>query len=157
MKVFIKGGRQRQKDAINEMIFWVGRKLLSRRLYAAIELDITILNLKKEDYQASSCPDNSYRKTAKPRIFKLEFSSYYKLDELREALVHEMVHVKQYAQGHLYDYENDRTRYKGKIYPSSIEDGKRYWQLPYEVEARGLQEGLRMEFREYLKNRGKRY
>jgi len=157
MKVSIKGGLKRQRDAINEMVYWVGRQLLSRRLYAATILNIELKNLDKEDYKACTnvCPE--YYASRRPRAFDLEFDKSKKLDEIREDLCHEMVHVKQFERGELYRYDqHEHIRWKDKIYHTSIEDGIEYWSLPYEIEARGHEKALRMKFREYLKTRGKR-
>ena len=157
MKVSIKGGRQRQRDAINEMVFWIGRQLLSRRLYATTILNIELKNLDKEDYNAATIVSPEYRLSSRPRVFNLEFDKKKNIEDLRKDLAHEMVHVKQYERGELYRFDKtDHIRWKGKIYHSSIEDGVDYWSMPYEVEARGMEDALKMKFREYLKTRGKR-
>jgi hypothetical protein len=154
MKVTIKGGLKRQREAIDEMVFWLGRTLLSRRLYAGIILNIEIKNLSHEDYNAATYVNQSEYLTNRPRVFDLEFSSKRTLEEIRTDLVHEMVHVKQYATGELYRYDRtDHIRWKDKIYPPGIEDGNNYWIMPYEVEARGQELGLKMKFREYLRGK----
>ena len=158
MKVTIKGGLKRQRKAIEEMVYWLGHTLLSRRLYAGITLNIILKNLTNEEYNAATNVNQSEYLTNRPRVFDLEFSSRRSLEEIRTDLAHEMVHVKQYAIGQLYRYDRtDHIRWKDKIYPPGIEDGKFYWSMPYEVEARGHETGLRMQFREYLinKKRGK--
>jgi len=158
LKVSIKGGLKRQREAINEMVYWLGHNLLSRRLYAAITLNIELKNLSKEGYNASTNVNQSEYLTNRPRGFDLEFCSKRTLEKIRTDLAHEMVHVRQYATGQLYKYDRtDHIRWKDKIYPPGIEDGDDYWTMPYEIEARGQELALKMKFREYLinKKRGK--
>lgn len=53
-------------------------------------------------------------------------------------LAHEMVHVKQFARGEL---NESLTRFKGKDYSNT-----KYWDQPWEVEARKLQYNMVIKF-----------
>lgn len=60
-------------------------------------------------------------------------------------LSHELVHVKQYLNGELFDYANGiESRFQGKVYKvsqSSKMDWS-YYESPFEIEAYGRAEGI---------------
>lgn len=62
------------------------------------------------------------------------------LYELMRSLIHELIHVKQYATNQMYDYVNGNVRYDGKVYEDAI-DYEAYWDNPWEIEAYGRTEG----------------
>jgi hypothetical protein len=64
------------------------------------------------------------------------------------ALAHEMIHLKQYAKGELYEYESDATKWKGKIITPTL----MYWDHPWEIEAYGRQLSLYNKFIIYQKS-----
>ena len=54
-------------------------------------------------------------------------------------VAHELVHVKQFAKGELYDSTvKDRTRWHGQWMKRTPD----YWDLPWEIEAYGREVGL---------------
>ena len=59
-----------------------------------------------------------------------------RLKSVIEVLMHELIHVKQYANNELFDYKNGDTRYDGKVYPLN-EEYEEYWNSPWEIEAYG--------------------
>lgn len=69
-------------------------------------------------------------------------------------LMHELIHVKQYANSELFDYVDGRTRWKGKIYESK-RDMESYYDSPWEIEAYGRTEGLWDLFNHKLKKDAK--
>ena len=56
-------------------------------------------------------------------------------------LAHEMVHVKQWAKGEMYEYSRTPSlvRFKKSVYDMNDID---YYDYPWEIEAFGRQEGL---------------
>jgi len=56
-------------------------------------------------------------------------------------LMHELVHVKQYANSEMFDYVDGRTRWKGSVYDNA-KDMESYYDSPWEIEAYGRTEGL---------------
>lgn len=57
-------------------------------------------------------------------------------------IMHEMVHVKQYAKGELFQSLRDWNLHKWKR-KEWIDEGKvSYWELPWEIEAHGREKGL---------------
>lgn len=65
-------------------------------------------------------------------------------------IMHELVHVKQYANSELFDYVDGRTRWKGSVYDNS-KDMESYYDSPWEIEAYGRTEGLWDMFNRKLK------
>ena len=60
-------------------------------------------------------------------------------------LMHELVHVKQYAKNEMVHYERDHSVMKWKQSKISV-DTQDYWDLPWEIEAHGREEGLTQQF-----------
>ena len=61
-----------------------------------------------------------------------------------ETLAHELVHVKQYVRGELTGGPVAGLYWKGTRFV--VEDYRDYYELPYEVEARGKERGLLIGF-----------
>lgn len=66
-------------------------------------------------------------------------------DNPYEVLAHEMVHVRQYAEGHLVD-GNGHAIWKGEAFGDSRISTEEYYFSPWEVEAYGLSYGLMQLF-----------
>jgi hypothetical protein len=59
--------------------------------------------------------------------------------KLLETVAHEMVHVKQYARGELYQGSRiAKHRWQGKWISNNVD----YWDHPWEIEAHGREAGL---------------
>lgn len=142
MRIKIAGGTKQQKAVIKEMVPWVANRLFPRQA-KSILLEFTITKLK--DCSATTIPSCEYVKTPRPHVFDLEIHSKLNMKRFRECIVHELVHVMQYCKGHLYDYEDGTTWYKGELYPSEeVGDTNQetYWTASFEIEARGMEQGL---------------
>ena len=75
--------------------------------------------------------------------------------KLRDVLItvgHELVHVKQYLNGEIFDYKSGDVRYKGTYFEASCtQDEESYYDSPWEVEAYGRELGLYRMFVTKLK------
>ena len=68
-------------------------------------------------------------------------------------LAHEMVHVKQYVTGELYDYKaNTKARWHGEVMETEEID---YWVQPWEIEAWGRETGLYIYYKDHHKEQTK--
>lgn len=153
MKITIKGGNKRYREVIEDMLPWLGKKLFPR-IHKDVQLEIDIKNISK--YLASTCPNGDYLKSTRPRIFEIELHNRIKIRQLRLVLIHELVHVKQYASGKLFDYDRGVTRYLDKFYDTSAisdTDYDEYWMAPFEIEARGMEEGLLALYRKWKRQK----
>jgi hypothetical protein len=67
-------------------------------------------------------------------------------------LAHELVHVKQYLNGEIFDYVSGGVRYKGSYFDNSYEISEEtYYDSPWEVEAYGRELGLYKMFHTKMK------
>ena len=65
------------------------------------------------------------------------------------ALAHELVHVKQYSLNEMHDMSRTpNTKWK-KVTVNEIKT--HYFDLPWEIEARGREEGMYVRYLEHLK------
>jgi hypothetical protein len=56
---------------------------------------------------------------------------------------HELVHVKQYLNGEIFDYKSGDVRFKGMKFDASHYDNEeKYFESPWEIEAYGREWGL---------------
>lgn len=142
MILTIENGTKLQRKAVKEMVPWLGKKLLPR-IYKNLEITVQIFDLMKEEgCWGGAFPDEDYTKVRYPRHFVLAIHNKMKMYDFRITLCHEFVHIFHFAKGHMYSYENGSTRWKNKIHDSSMGEGLSYWEVPWEEEARGKQEGL---------------
>ena len=83
-------------------------------------------------------PDGDAERLDRPRTFDLEIHSKMSLRKVLETVAHEMVHVKQYARGELYQgVRVNKYRWQGKWVGEM-----NYWDEPWEIEAHGREAGL---------------
>lgn len=84
-----------------------------------------------------------------PKVFDIKLSKSIKnLRKIIQTLAHEMVHVKQFAKGEIYDHKFRRTFKWGKqVFNVDTCD---YWDLPWEIEAYGKEVGLYVRFKEFF-------
>lgn len=86
----------------------------------------------------------------RPREFTITLETGVSLEDTLITLAHEMVHVKQYAKGELFDYVS------GGPYMMRWRDEKRNWDdidymnFPWEIEAYGRERELYVKFRSFF-------
>lgn len=106
------------------------------------ELDI-IVHLKNLDDDESygychADPVGDAERLDRPRTFEIEVHKNMSLRKVLVTVCHEMVHVKQYAKGELYESSRQgKMRWQGK-YVKDMD----YWDQPWEIEAAGRETGL---------------
>ena len=75
-----------------------------------------------------------------------------RLKNLLINLGHELIHVKQYLNGEVFDYVSGDVRYKGAIFEAAwLENEEAYYDSPWEIEAYGREWGLYTMFVRKLK------
>lgn len=77
-----------------------------------------------------------------------------KYKTIMKSLAHELIHVKQYLNGEMFDYKNGTTtRFKGSIYTYPTVQGMdwTYWDSPWEREAYSYMEAMYYMFNEKVK------
>lgn len=135
-EIVITGGSKRLKELVRSASEFYLKKLLPRHsLYIHIHL-IPKLTQKESMYGDTIWDDQNYR----PREFVIRLDSSVDKDTLIWTLAHEMIHVKQYAKGELYDYSSrPYTKWKGEQIDA---DNYQYCELPWEIEACELDKEL---------------
>ena len=113
-------------------------KRLMKTLYIKIDLHRTLLS---KDGMEGSCIWDEWDDLKKtPRDFHIELDSTINLREILINLAHEMVHVKQWVKGEMYEYANpNEVRWMKTKYDMNDMD---YYDYPWEIDAFGRQLGL---------------
>ena len=148
MLITVEGYRSHNKklyQAIGEAAQFYGDRLLGKRMAKNILLEIKLTNdLKKKEQAYGYChviDDNLNR----PREFHIELdtSMRYKLEQILTWLAHEMVHLKQFVRGELFDYETGRVQWKTRSFGRV-----QYNDQPWEIQAYKMENELYEMFEE---------
>lgn len=103
-------------------------------------------NLKKKHDAVAHCWVYVERRH---RTFLIEVDPILSKEKIIRSIAHECVHIKQYAMDELHETkEKEKPRFLNKIFD---EKEINYWDLPWEIEAYGREEGLYRRFLEQLK------
>jgi len=133
--VRVTGGTKYQREVASKVIHWTAKQLGINRL-RTLYIQTVLTKIKNADGYCSMEDD-------KKRTFTIEANKTLKLRQLIMTLIHEMVHVKQFARNEMTDYlVNGRYRWKSKTIPQNTP----YDKMPWEREALRLQEKLTDEF-----------
>ena len=151
MQVHIKGGSKRQKQLVRSMVNFCQKKLMPK-MYN-VEININLRNFGKDDSLGYAIPSD-YADLHRPREFDVDINKQQKLRRLLETVAHEMVHVKQFARGELYEsVRRNKHRWQGKW----LNTDPKYWDQPWEIEAHGREVGLFVQWAEANKLGDKRW
>lgn len=150
MEILISGRPTKiTKKETREILNWIDRELRVDRFKTPILINLKFIkNLKyKNGYRGSAIWDDDNHR---PREFTIEVDSELSKSMSTKVLIHEMVHVRQYAEGKL----KDLLRYFSlKRWGKRIinEDKIAYKQLPWEREAYRLEKKYYKIWRDYNK------
>lgn len=139
MKVILQGKSNKiSKKEVRYILDYAANRLMSERLHNNIEVYVTFKDLKAKE--SGFCwPEDFDERTH--RFFCIEVNTTKTRRNQIRTLFHEMVHVKQYAKGELRDDRRSTqlSRWLGELHKDEDYD---YWELPWEIEAYGREEGL---------------
>ena len=142
MQISIKGGTKSQKKYVRSITKF-SVKLMMPRMHS-LELNIRIRSFGKDDGYGY-CISADGEDQARPREFNIDVNSKLKLRTLLETVAHELVHVKQFARGELYQSSvTMKHRWCGRWYQRT----PNYWNQPWEWEAAGREKGLFVQWAE---------
>ena len=128
-----------EKAQINDLIQFTLDKFFSKRLQNVLEIDIifssTLLN------RANVCGDCIWEdRHFKPREFTIRLDSTLIFSRILNTLAHELVHVKQWAKGEMFELQRQSGyKFNNQVYNS---EKISYWELPWEIEAHGRAVGI---------------
>ena len=135
MIVRVTGGTKYQREVASKVVYWTAKKLGIHRM-RTLYIQAVLSKIKNADGYCSMEDEDK-------RTFTIEANKTLKLRQLIMTLIHEMVHVKQFARNEMNDYlVNGRYRWKSK----TISQNTPYEKMPWEREAARLQEKLTDEF-----------
>lgn len=140
MIINITGGKPRQKELVRSMVKFAHKKLMPRM--QNLELNIRIKDFGKDDSYGYCLPSDD-TDTARPREFDVDININQRQRRLLETVAHEMVHVKQFARGELYEsVAQGRHRWQGEWLSNRSKSVMDYYDQPWEIEAHGREVGL---------------
>lgn len=135
--ITVTGGSKKQREYTKGIAAFCLQKLMPR-MYD-LDINIKLKRFGKDTSYGYCMPTDDYETYDRPRSFELEINSTVRLRRLLETVAHEMVHVKQFARGELYQgIRVNKHRWQGKWVEGNID----YWDLPWEIEAHGREVGL---------------
>ena len=149
MQLYIEGYRsnnQKLYKAVDSAALNYCALLLGPWMVRNIYLEIKLTkDLKKKDQAYGYCHivDDDLDK---PREFMIELDASMKhpFDQILIWLAHEMVHLKQFVRGELFDYATGKVQWKKRMYGRVHYDDQ-----PWEKEAYRLEEKLYNQFAEW--------
>ena len=138
----LKGSTKKTRKLVESAVWDYAERLMGKRLVKTLELTINLTrNLTDKEGAEGFCIWDEWdalRKT--PREFTIDLDSSISIRDILINLAHEMVHVKQWVKGEMYEYSNSNTvRFMKKKYDMNDMD---YYDYPWEIEAFGCQLGL---------------
>jgi hypothetical protein len=135
MVITVQGGTQAQKKYVQSVVQFCVQRLMPKM--KTLDITVRMKDLKGSAY--GYCMPVDGERPDRPRDFEIEVDSGMRLRRLLETICHEMVHVKQYARGELYQgVRVNKHRWQGKW----INKDPEYWDQPWEIEAHGRETGL---------------
>ena len=142
----INGGTLKQRDLVKKAIDFAITEMMPR--FKTLDISVDILRKLDGGVFGYCWP------TGERNAFQIELKRKCSdLDEFLETIMHEMVHVKQYAKKELVE-NRQGTFWKSRNYTRVMErsskssDFQTYNTLPWEIEAYELQDGLLEKFKE---------
>lgn len=104
--------------------------------YHNLHLTVEVIDglLESEGVSGDCLPEDDFRS----QYFDIRLDYGSDSDLIARTLVHELVHVKQYATGELRQFSNGRYRYKREVFPRDYA----YHLRPWEIEASSLERQL---------------
>lgn len=158
MDLLISGSVPRQ-DVIEDYIHWASRKLMGKRIYEKLEIEVTFTfeSEKGREHILAEC--GAIDAERYPRSFEIEVFRKLNTTKLLYILGHELTHCKQLAKGHWRSYFKHGSCtniwHGEKI---SVLKSKVYWNAPWEIEARGMEHGMySMWITDYMKRNKMKY
>ena len=143
MILHVKGSNNKTRKLVKTAAWWYAEKLMGKRLLRSLEITINLKKnlLDKDGHEGTAIWEDD---NIRPKEFTISLDSTCTIRNILITLAHEMVHVKQWAKGEMYEYaEQDMVRFnKTKFNMANID----YWDYPWEIEAFGRQLGLFVRF-----------
>ncbi len=125
MIVCVDGSTKEKRRIAENAVVWSIKKLGLSRL-SSLNIDVKMKKMKEGEFGYCSVGDTI-------REFRLDINSNVSIKDLVATIIHEMVHVRQFARKEM---DTDGMRWKSR----NIPDDTDYMDLPWEKEAYRLEE-----------------
>lgn len=145
MLVKVYGSRSpRLKALVRDAVSFAANKLIDKRIRDTLDIAIKFdPDLMRDQGSLAECEwiDTNY----KARVFEITLNGGSEVFLQVVSVMHEMVHVKQYSRGELFQSLKDCKRHKWQ--KQWVDDSKiGYYDLPWEIEAHGREKGMMIEW-----------
>ena len=140
--ISVTGGTSTQRSLAQEVAYWALDQLVSRRMQNSLDIRIEIKPFVNEGNNVGYTTweyDN-----IRPREFLIEIDKSIDDEEFTETIIHEMVHVKQFAKEEL--KERFKPYHRELWFGKEIDTKNKYRSLPWEKDAYKLQVKLYYEY-----------
>ena len=144
MLLNITGSNKKNRKLVKHAAQWYAERLMGKRLMNSLVININLRRnlITKEGCEGTAVWEDDY--CDRPKEFTIELDLTYSIRDVLITLAHEMVHIKQWARGEMYEYTKSPMV---RFHTTKFElDDINYWDYPWEIEAFGKQLGLFVRF-----------
>lgn len=127
MLIHVKGSTKDKRALAEKTVAWSIKKLGLNRM-SSLSIDVVLRKMKKGEYGYCNIIESN-------RSFIIEVNKSVSLKDFVSTIIHEMVHVKQFARNEMSAYG---MRWKTRI----VSENTKYVDLPWEKEAYKLEKKL---------------
>lgn len=145
MEIIVKGrSKELKKNTVKDIVEYLGHELLGKRLANNVRVTVEFIDLPLTCY--GMCDPYQFEHT-QYREFVLFINKHMKKRKTLKTLIHEMVHVRQFARNQYRQFDNNVYRWNNKRLTMKAVD---YLSMPWEIEANRLERPLYHECKHYL-------
>lgn len=136
---------------VRKAVRWYSERLFTTRMDESIIVHVKFTkDLHKRYKSLGSCGPKEI--VDRPKEFDIEIDADLSQRRVLQTIAHELVHVRQYATGHLKEYNrNCDVKWKGERFEEKQTSGDEYWFTPWEIEAYGVEVGLYTLLKKHLR------
>jgi phenylpyruvate tautomerase PptA (4-oxalocrotonate tautomerase family) len=127
MLIHVKGSTKDKRALAEKTVAWSIKKLGLNRM-SSLSIDVVLRKMKKDEYGYCNIIESN-------RSFIIDINKNISLKDFVSTIIHEMVHVKQFAR-------NEMSAYGMRWKTKTVSENTKYVDLPWEKEAYKLEAKL---------------
>jgi phenylpyruvate tautomerase PptA (4-oxalocrotonate tautomerase family) len=127
MLIHVKGSTKDKRALAEKTVAWSIKKLGLNRM-SSLSIDVVLRKMKKDEYGYCNIIESN-------RSFIIDVNKNVSLKDFVSTIIHEMVHVKQFAR-------NEMSAYGMRWKTKTVSENTKYVDLPWEKEAYKLEAKL---------------
>ena len=127
MLIHVKGSTKDKRALAEKTVAWSIKKLGLNRM-SSLSIDVVLRKMKKDEYGYCNIIESN-------RSFIIDINKNISLKDFVSTIIHEMVHVKQFAR-------NEMSAYGMRWKTKTVSENTKYIDLPWEKEAYKLEAKL---------------